>query len=208
MGTEKALLRAGRFLRNQPVGKMLGMALAALAALAAAVGGAATSVTLCGEGFHTDAQASAKSCAAAVGEHVRGDYLRNLGGMSQKEYQLACCAENKCAPWAETFGTARSNTRELAIIGFSPSRLWARRLPLAVALPPPTPAAAQARSMRRTMTARALPRKSIVRTRRLDRICCCRRCCYHCAALLPASRQQLTPRYRASLSQQYRLRRC
>jgi hypothetical protein len=55
---------------------MLGMALAAaLAALAAAVGGAATSVTLCGEDFHTDAQASAKSCAAAVGEHVRGDYL-------------------------------------------------------------------------------------------------------------------------------------
>jgi hypothetical protein len=83
---------------------MLGMALAALAALAAVVGGAATSVTLCGEGFHTDAQASAKSCAAAVGEHVRGDYLRNLGGMSQTEYQLACCAENKCAPWTETFG--------------------------------------------------------------------------------------------------------
>ena len=54
---------------------MLGMALTALAALAAVVGGAATSVTLCGEGFHTDAQASAKSCAAAVGEHVRGDYL-------------------------------------------------------------------------------------------------------------------------------------
>jgi hypothetical protein len=89
---------------------MLGMALAALAALAAVVGGAATSVTLCGEGFHTDAQASAKSCAAAVGEHVRGDYLRNLGGMSQTEYQLACCAENKCAPWTETFGTAGHST--------------------------------------------------------------------------------------------------
>ena len=65
---------------------MLGMALAALAALAAAVGGAATSVTLCGEGFHTDAQASAKSCAAAVGEHVRGDYLGNLPATYPSQY--------------------------------------------------------------------------------------------------------------------------
>lgn len=60
--------------------------------------------TLCGDGFHADPLAAGEACAAAVGEHVRGDYLKNLGGMSVSVYRLACCAENHCVPYAEAFG--------------------------------------------------------------------------------------------------------
>lgn len=79
-------------------------AVAAAAAPAAAIGVGGSQTTLCGDGFHADPQASAKACAGAVGEVIRGDYLKNLGSMNLADYRLACCAENQCAPWIESFG--------------------------------------------------------------------------------------------------------
>ena len=85
---------------------LIAAASAAVAASCAAAAGGET--TLCGEGFHADPQASAKACAGAVGEAVRSKFLANLGSMKLADYQLACCAENKCVPWAESFsGTPR-----------------------------------------------------------------------------------------------------
>ena len=60
-------------------------------------------ITVCGEGYHADPQAVGEKCAGAVGQSVRNNYLQNLGRMNLAEYQLACCLENKCVPWAQSF---------------------------------------------------------------------------------------------------------